>query len=44
MYPTKSKKYFWLRWPTVLLIQGQWWSMRSTHWSELESWCARSGL
>jgi len=27
----KARKALWLRTPTQLLIQGQWWSNRSTH-------------
>jgi len=29
---TKITKYLWLFAPTQLLIQGQWWSKRSTQW------------
>ena len=29
---------------TQLLIQGQWWSMRSTQRRHTRQWCARGGL
>ena len=31
VYPASSRKYFWFWKPMQLLIQGQWWSYRSTH-------------
>mmetsp|Transcript_18458 Transcript_18458/g.50678 ORF Transcript_18458/g.50678 Transcript_18458/m.50678 type:complete len:204 (+) Transcript_18458:381-992(+) len=37
-------KNLWLPIPTQLPTHGQWWSMRLTHLSQTEQWCARSGL
>lgn len=39
-----SRKGLWLRRPTQVASQGQWWSILSTQRRQVEQWCARSGL
>jgi len=41
---SNNKKYFLFQNPTQLLIQGQWWSMLSTHLLQAEQWWHLSGL
>ena len=43
-YTRNSMKCFWLRKPTQLLIQGQWWSMFSMHFLQIVQWWALGGL
>lgn len=43
-YARNRRNGFMLRPPTQLPMQPQWWSILSTHRSQIRQWCARGGL